>query len=637
MKSQKKKKSFLVSSFKTTKKMAAPATQTPLVSGSLYVGDLHSDATEAQLFEMFREVGPVASIRVCRDAITRRSLGYAYVNYHNWSDAERALDLLNHREIKGRPFRIMWSQRDPSLRRTNAGNIFVKNLDKEIDDKALHDTFSAFGNILSCKVARDDKGQSRGFGFIHFDTQAAGDEAIAKVNGMMLKDKVVFVGLFIPRKIRTDTDAAQKWTNIYVKNVDKSVDEAAFKALFEPFGAITSAALAKDENGESRGFGFVNFETHEAAVAAVDAMNNKEVSGKQLYAGRAQKKSERDRELRDKYDKLRVERLNKYQGVNLFIKNLDDSIDDARLREEFSSCGNVTSAVVMKTDKAASKGFGFVCFSTPEEATKAVTAMNGQLLAGKPIYVALAQRKEQRKAQLEAQYASRQAMRMQQMPGGPMYPAPGAPMFFGAQRGAFPQFPPGAMPRRFPGQPGAPRPGFPQGMPPGYVMPMGAPMPGGRGMPKGPRPGQPPKAPGAGSPVQSPRPVAAAPAGLAGPAPQGAAPGGPQQTAYGIKYNANVRNFQQPPAAPVGEAGMPVPTPDRKQLIGENLYPRIMQVLQKNAQDESVTGKVTGMFLESLDQEELLMLIEAPEALSKKVAEALEILQKHAQDARKPE
>lgn len=59
--------------------------------------------------------------------------------------------------------------------------VCVQNLDKDIDNKALHDTFSAFGNILSCKVVLDPLGASKGYGFVHYETGEAASMAIEKV------------------------------------------------------------------------------------------------------------------------------------------------------------------------------------------------------------------------------------------------------------------------------------------------------------------------------------------------------------------------------------------------------------------------------------------------------------------------
>lgn len=246
---------------------------------------------------------------------------------------------------------------------------------------------------------------------MHFESEEAATNAILKVNGMLLNGKKVFVGRFVPRKEREKAmgEKTRRFTNIYVKNLTEEYDDdEKLRKLFEPFGKISSAKVVFDDGTKSKGFGFVSFEEPEMAEQACDELNGKEMSnGKTLYVGRAQKKAERQAELRRKFEQLKMERLNRYQGVNLYVKNLDDAIDDERLRKEFAPFGTITSAKVMTDSTNRSKGFGFVCFSTPEEATKAVTEMNNRIVVTKPLYVALAQRKDERKMHLMSQHMQR--------------------------------------------------------------------------------------------------------------------------------------------------------------------------------------------------------------------------------------
>ncbi|KAK4145209.1 uncharacterized protein C8A04DRAFT_35930 [Dichotomopilus funicola] len=702
-----------------TPSSAAPHPQS---SASLYVGELDPSVTEAMLFELFSQIGSVASIRVCRDAVTRRSLGYAYVNYNSTQDGEKALEELNYTLIKGRPCRIMWSQRDPALRKTGQGNVFIKNLDVAIDNKALHDTFAAFGNILSCKVAQDENGNSKGYGFVHYETDEAAAQAIKHVNGMLLNEKKVYVGYHIPKKDRQSKFEEMKanFTNIYIKNINLEVTDDEFRELFARFGDVTSSSLARDPEGKSRGFGFVNYTTHESASRAVDELNGNDFRGQDLYVGRAQKKHEREEELRRSYEAARLEKANKYQGVNLYIKNLADDIDDDKLRQMFSEFGPITSAKVMRdaatdsdedkegkdkenkkegeaeTEQEAeaegaekkaekkgdrrlgkSKGFGFVCFSNPDDATKAVADMNQRMIEGKPLYVALAQRKDVRKNQLEASIQARNQLRMQQAaaqaglpqqymqapvyyapgqqpnflpPGGRGMPFPqgglGIPAVQGGRPGQFPPYaqqggrggiPPQQLPIYPLGQfpPGAyPQPNNPQFLAAiQQVQQQAAALGGGRGGPGG--------------------------RGLQGmPAPQGI-PGGPGLAGFppnGRPQNGNQGgrggpgrggNFAagrggNPPAGPIGGAGelnassllqsqlAATNNPQQqKQILGENLFPKI-QALQPE-----LAGKITGMLLE-MDNNELVNLLEDESALVAKVNEAMAVYDEYVKSQQGP-
>ncbi|XP_029468997.1 polyadenylate-binding protein 1-like isoform X2 [Rhinatrema bivittatum] len=544
---------------------------------SLYVGDLHHDVTEAMLYEKFSPAGPIMSIRVCRDVSTRRSLGYAYINFQQPADAERALDTMNFEVIKGRPIRIMWSQRDPGLRKSGVGNVFIKNLDESIDNKALYDTFSAFGNILSCKVVCDENG-SRGYGFVHFETHEAATRAIETMNGMLLNDRKVFVGNFKSRREREAEYGARvmEFTNVYIKNFGDDMDDRRLKEIFSKFGKTMSVKVMIDETGRSRGFGFVNFENHREAQQAVAEMNGKEINGRLVYVGRAQKKIERQSELKRRFEQMKQERISKYQGVNLYVKNLDDGIDDDKLRREFSPYGTITSAKVM-TESGHSKGFGFVCFSSPEEATKAVTEMNGRIPPSRAFYTP--------------------------SPIAPVRPAPRWTTHPSRPQLNFHAAAPvirAAAPRRVPSNISTMRQASTQ-------------------VPRVPLQNQ--RVVNIGTQTVGTR-AALSPAHI--------------RVVPQYKYSTTVRNVQQIPVQQIMEPAVLVqgqepltasmlaaaPPQEQKQLLGERLYPLI------HSMHSALAGKITGMLLE-IDNSELLHMLESPESLHSKVEEAVAVLQAH--------
>ena len=362
-----------------------------------------------------------------------------------------------------------------------------------------------------------------------------------------------------------------------------------------------------------------------------------------MYVGRAQKKAERQQELKRKFEQLKIERLNRYQGVNLYVKNLDDTIDDERLRKEFTPFGTITSAKVMM-EEGRSKGFGFVCFSQPEEATKAVTEMNGRIVGSKPLYVALAQRKEDRKAHLASQYMQRMAnVRMQQMgqifqPGNagsyfvPTIPQP--QRFYGPAQMAQIRATP-----RWPAQPNQVRPNAQTGNS-GFASMQAAPF---RAAPRAPA-----AQAGALRNSMSARPITGQQAvgganmqsrSMAGPA-VGVSPGQSRPSNY--KYTANMRNPPQTAMALPAPSGPSVqqavhiqgqepltasmlaaaPPQEQKQMLGERLFPLIQCMYP------SLTGKITGMLLE-IDNSELLHMLEHNESLKAKVEEAVAVLQAH--------
>uniref|UniRef100_A0A8D1ERV1 RRM domain-containing protein n=1 Tax=Sus scrofa TaxID=9823 RepID=A0A8D1ERV1_PIG len=175
-------------------------------------------------------------------------------------------------------------------------------------------------------------------------------------------------------------------------NRPKEMNEEMMYEKFSTAGPILSIRVCLDlVTRRSLGYAYVNFLLRKDTEWG---MNGKILKGNQIYVGRAQNKAERQSELKHKFEQIRQGKLARCEGANLYVKNLEDDIDNRRLKREFSLFGTITSARVMM-EAGSSKGFGFVCYTSPEEANKAIVAMNGKILIAKPLYVAIAQSKEE--------------------------------------------------------------------------------------------------------------------------------------------------------------------------------------------------------------------------------------------------
>lgn len=81
-------------------------------------------------------------------------------------------------------------------------------------------------------------------------------------------------------------------TNLYVGNLTFNTTTSDLEALFATHGEVTKAQVIADrDTGRSRGFGFVEMATADAARAAIDALNGHDVDGRPLTVNEAKERS----------------------------------------------------------------------------------------------------------------------------------------------------------------------------------------------------------------------------------------------------------------------------------------------------------------------------------------------------------
>mmetsp|Transcript_30226 Transcript_30226/g.37334 ORF Transcript_30226/g.37334 Transcript_30226/m.37334 type:complete len:238 (+) Transcript_30226:102-815(+) len=167
---------------------------------------------------------------------------------------------------------------------------------------------------------------------------------------------------------------------VYVGNLDEKVTDELIWELFLQCGPVSNVHLPKDKvTGLHQAYGFVEFRYEHDSDYAMKIMNMIKLYGKTIKVNKASQN---------------VKMLD--IGANIFIGNLDESVDEKLLYDTFSAFGGITNTpkVMRDPETGVSKAFGFVNFDSFEASDLAIQCMNGQFLANKQIVVQYAYKKE---------------------------------------------------------------------------------------------------------------------------------------------------------------------------------------------------------------------------------------------------
>ncbi|CAO1633360.1 unnamed protein product [Jaminaea pallidilutea] len=174
--------------------MSGPPQQDRNQDATCYMGNLDDRCTDALIWELMLQAGPIINVHLPKDRITAAHQGYGFAEFQTEADAEYACKIMNGIKLFGKPIRVNKASSDKKQIDIGA-NLFVGNLDAAVDERVLYETFSAFGHVVGLpKVARDPTtNASKNYGFISFDSFEAGDAAIESLNGQFLLNRAINV------------------------------------------------------------------------------------------------------------------------------------------------------------------------------------------------------------------------------------------------------------------------------------------------------------------------------------------------------------------------------------------------------------------------------------------------------------
>ncbi|KAI1494701.1 splicing factor, CC1-like protein [Biscogniauxia mediterranea] len=171
--------------------------------------------------------------------------------------------------------------------------VFVQQLAARLRTKELKEFFEKVGPVNEAQIVKDRiSGRSKGVGYVEFKNEDSVTAAL-QLTGQKLLGIPVIVQLTEAEKNRQvrNTEGSGSHTNsipfhrLYVGNIHFSITEQDLQNVFEPFGELEFVQLQKDDNGRSRGYGFVQFREADQAREALEKMNGFDLAGRPIRVG----------------------------------------------------------------------------------------------------------------------------------------------------------------------------------------------------------------------------------------------------------------------------------------------------------------------------------------------------------------
>ncbi|XP_020572180.1 nucleolin-like [Phalaenopsis equestris] len=259
----------------------------------IFVGGLDKEAVEDDLIKFFGVFGDVQSARIVRNPKTKRSKGFAFIRFANCEHTMKALaDLKDGTEIKGKHVRIQASQDNNTLYLGNISKTWTKdNVIERLKSLGVED----FNNMILPSDPKNEE-KIKGFAFLEFSSHSdaiLAFQRLRKPDADFGRDTMAKVA-FAHTSLHPNEDDIMRVKTVHFDGIPTSWDEEKVKEICKDYGQIERVLLSRNLNSRKRkNFGFVEFSSHESALACVEGINKAQivVGDEKVVANLARSKS----------------------------------------------------------------------------------------------------------------------------------------------------------------------------------------------------------------------------------------------------------------------------------------------------------------------------------------------------------